>query len=156
MGEVREVTARLRRLTPVIAGEDAGLIVFEFDDDRSGLFDGNRLNDHNATHTRLTMGEMWLEGEAGVLCLDGDARLWWKPHGAPEREHHYPHDPSIAFGGAVVALQAHVLAHLQQGTPLENAASDYLANLGVQAAIYRSHASGQRVSMDGFDPTRSG
>lgn len=152
MGEVRAVMARLRRLNPVIAGEDAGLIVFEFDDERSGLFDGNRLNDHKASNTRLTMGEMWLEGEAGVLRLDGDARLWWKPHGAPEQEHRYPHDPSIAFGGAVVALQAHVLAHLQQGTALENSASDYLANLRVQAAIYQSHASGQRVSLSAFDP----
>ena len=67
MGEVVAVTARLRRLNPVIAGEDAALIVFEFDDDRAGLFDGNRLNDHVAANLRLTMGEMWLEGEHGVL-----------------------------------------------------------------------------------------
>ena len=33
MGEVRAVTARLRRLNPAIAGEDAALIVFEFDDE---------------------------------------------------------------------------------------------------------------------------
>ena len=78
MGEVVAVTARLRRLNPVIAGEDAGLLIFEFDDERSGLFDGNRLNDHVADNPRRTMGEMWLEGERGVLRLDGEARLWWK------------------------------------------------------------------------------
>jgi hypothetical protein len=44
-----------------------------------------------------------------------------------------------AFGGASTALQAHVLAHLRQGAPLENTAADYLANLQVQAAIYHSH-----------------
>ena len=33
MGEVVAVTARLRRLNPVIAGEDSGLLIFEFDDD---------------------------------------------------------------------------------------------------------------------------
>ena len=56
------------------------------------------------------------------------------------------------FGGAVQALQSHVLAHLQRGLPLENAAADYLPNLHVQAAVYRSHASGTRVLMAGFDP----
>jgi predicted dehydrogenase len=89
MGEVRAVTARLRRLNPVIAGEDSGLLIFEFDDARTGLFDGNRLNGHPATHLRRTMGEMWLEGERGVMRLDGEARLWWQPHGGVEALHAY-------------------------------------------------------------------
>ena len=153
LGEVRAVTARLRRLNPVIAGEDAGLIVFEFDDERTALFDGNRLNDHAAHDVRRTLGEMWLEGEAGVLRLDGDARLWWKAHGQPERLHAYAGGGGGAFGGAVTALQAHVLAHLHDGTPLENAAADYLCNLHVQAAVYLSHACGARVVMADFDPS---
>jgi predicted dehydrogenase len=152
-GEVRAVTARLRRLNPVIAGEDAAVIVFEFDDERQGLFDGNRLNEHPAADQRRTMGEMWLEGEAGVLRLDGDAHLWFKPHGQPERERAYDAGPvDRVFGGAVGALQAHVLAHLAHGAPLENAAQDYLANLRVQAAVYHSHAHGRRVLLADFDP----
>ena len=153
MGEVRAVTARLRRLNPVIAGEDAGLLIFEFDDERAGLFDGNRLNGHPADNLRRTMGEMWLEGEHGVMRLDGDARLWWQPHGGPEAPHAYDDGAGRgAFGGASTALQAHVLAHLRHGTALENSARDYLANLRVQAAIYQSHATGRRVSMASFDP----
>ncbi|MBK6004822.1 Gfo/Idh/MocA family oxidoreductase [Ramlibacter ginsenosidimutans] len=153
MGEVRAVTARLRRLNPAIAGEDSGLLIFEFDDERTGLFDGNRLNEHPAENLRRTMGEMWLEGERGVMRLDGDARLWWKPHQGAERQHAY--DDGVGrgvFGGASTALQAHVLAHLREGTPLENAAADYLANLRVQEAIYHSHASGARVALANFDP----
>jgi D-apiose dehydrogenase len=153
MGEVVAVTARLRRLNPAIAGEDAGLIVFEFGDARTGLFDGNRLNDHAAENTRRTMGEMWLEGERGVLRLDGDARLWWKPHHGPEAEHAYERgDAAGAFGGACTELQAHVLAHLRDGAPLQNGARDYLANLHVQAAVYHSHVHGRRVEMSRFDP----
>lgn len=154
MGEVRAVSARLRKLNPAIAGEDAGLILFEFDDERSGLFDGNRLNDHVAANTRRTMGEMWLEGAAGVLRLDGNARLWFKPHGGAEAEHLYDRGGAAAFGGACTALQRHVLAHLQHGTALENAAQDYLQNLAVQAAVYRSHATGCRVVMADFDALR--
>jgi D-apiose dehydrogenase len=154
MGEVRAVTARLRRLNPAIAGEDAGLLIFEFDDERTGLFDGNRLNEHPAADLRHTMGEMWLEGERGVMRMDGDARLWWQPHRGAEVAHAYDDGAGRgALGGAVTALQAHVLAHLRQGGPLENCARDYLVNLRVQAAIYQSHASGRRVQMVALDPT---
>lgn len=155
MGEVRSVQALLRRLNPAIAGEDAALIVFEFTSGASGLFDGNRLNDHGAADPRRTMGEMWLEGSAGVLRLDGDARLWFKPHHGPERPHPCEARFDRAFGGACAALQAHVLAHLDHGTPLHNAARDYLANLEVQEAIYRSHECGRRIDMATFDPLQS-
>ena len=154
LGEVVAVSARLRRLNPVIQGEDAALITFEFDDARTGLFDGNRLNDHPAKDQRRTLGEMWLEGEAGVLRLDGDARLWWKPTGGIEREHAYTVGTG-AFGGAVQALQAHVLSHLEHGTALENDGAAYLENLRVQEAIYQSHATGRRVVMAEFIPSTS-
>lgn len=152
LGEVIAVTARLRRINPVIAGEDAGLVIFEFEGGASGLFDGNRLNDHVAENPRRTMGEMWLEGSAGVLRLDGDARLWFKPHHAAEVEHRYDRGDDGAFGGACRRLQAHVLQHLRSGSPLQNSASDYLKNLQVQAAVYHSHATGTRVALDSFAP----
>ncbi len=152
LGEVQAVTARLRRLNPAIAGEDAGIVIFEFPGESTGLFDGNRLNDHVAANTRRTMGEMWLEGERGVMRLDGDAGLWWKPHQGAEAEHRYDRGSARAFGGACTALQAHVLAHLHHGAPLENGARDYMANLHVQAAVYHSHATGQRVTMSQFNP----
>lgn len=152
LGEVRAVTARLRRLNPAIAGEDSGLIIFEFDDERTGLFDGNRLSSHVAHDPRRTLGEMWVEGENGVMRLDGNARLWWQAHGAAETEHVYDQGTAGAFGGACGALQAHVLAHLRHGAPLQNSARDYLTNLHVEAAVYHSHATGLRVSMAGFNP----
>jgi D-apiose dehydrogenase len=152
LGEVRAVTARLRRLNPAIAGEDSGVIIFEFDDERTGLFDGNRLSSHVAHDPRRTLGEMWVEGEHGVMRLDGDARLWWQAHGAAETEHVYDQGTAGAFGGACGALQAHVLAHLRHGAPLQNSARDYLTNLHVEAAVYHSHATGLRVSMAGFNP----
>lgn len=151
MGEVAAVTARLRKVNPVIAGEDAGYVVFEFEGGATGLFDGNRLNDHVARNPRRTMGECWLEGSAGVLRLDGDARLWWKPHRGPEAEHAYDKGRDDTFGGgACDALQAHVVRHLREGTPLENSGADYLANMLIQEAVYASSAQGRRVAIDGF------
>lgn len=150
MGEVIAVHALLRKLNPVIAGEDAGYLLFEFESGASGLFDGNRLNDHSAANPRRTLGEMWLEGSAGVLRLDGDARLWWKPHHAPETEHRYDAGPLDAFGGgACRALQEHVVRHLLEKTPIENPGRAYLRNLEIEEAIYRSSAENRRISIPG-------
>lgn len=153
MGEVSAVYARLRRLNPALQGEDAGLITFEFAGGSAGLFDGNRLNDHVAVNPRRTMGEMWLEGAAGVLRLDGEARLWFKPHHGEEAEHVYARGDALSFGGgACAALQRHVLDSLIAGRAPENRAQDYLQNLRVQEAVYASHHSGQRIALDAFDP----
>jgi D-apiose dehydrogenase len=153
MGEVSAVYARLRKLNPVIAGEDAGLITFEFANGAAGVFDGNRLNDHPATNLRRTLGEMWLEGSKGVMRLDGDARLWWKPHHATESEHIYHRGPDDTFGGgACRALQKHVLDALSTHQTIENTARDYLRNLLIQEAVYASHASGQRIILNTFSP----
>ncbi|MDP6342121.1 MAG: Gfo/Idh/MocA family oxidoreductase [Alphaproteobacteria bacterium] len=147
MGEVGAVTARLRRLNPAIAGEDAGHILFEFQSGAAGLFDGNRLNDHVSDNTRRTMGEMWLEGARGVLRLDGGGRLWWKPHGEAEAAHAYDWSDGGFAGDCVHALQAHVLAHLRHGAPLENTGRDYLRNLEIEEAVYRSAAEGRSVTV---------
>jgi predicted dehydrogenase len=153
MGEVAAVYARLRRVNPAIAGEDAGYIVFEFEGGATGLFDGNRLNDHVAADPRRTMGEMWLEGSAGVLRLDGEARLWWKPHRGAEVEHAYDRGATDTFGGgACERLQRHVVRHLLADSTLENTAREYLANLRIQEAVYLSHAEGRRVALAGFAP----
>jgi len=38
---------------------------------------------------------------------------------------------------------------------VENSARQYLVNLRVQEAVYRSHAEGRRIALDAFDPTRT-
>jgi D-apiose dehydrogenase len=74
LGEVEAAFADLRRLNPAIAGEDAGMFILRHAGAARSLFDGNRLNEHVAENMRLTMGESWLEGEGGVLRLDGFGR----------------------------------------------------------------------------------
>ena len=153
MGEVQAVYARLRRLNPAIQGEDAGLITFEFSSGAAGLFDGNRLNDHVAANPRRTMGEMWLEGARGVLRLDGNANLWWKPHHGEEVPHLYDSGSALSFGGGACGfLQAHVLERLAAGREPENTASAYLKNLLIQEAVYASDRSGKRINLEGFEP----
>ncbi len=145
MGEITAVYAELRRVNPAIAGEDAGIVTFNFANGAAGLFDGNRLNDHVADNPRLTMGEMWLEGSDGVLRLDGDGRIWWKPHGGNEAKHEYTWHDRGSAGDCVAATQAHIVAHLHDGATLENDGRSYLRNMEIEEAIYRSAAEGCRI-----------
>lgn len=142
------VFAHLRRLNPALRGEDAGHVLFDFTSGAAGLFDGNRLTGFAAANPRLTMGEMWLEGEAATLRLNGDGRLFLQPHQGVERELAYSWQNHGFGGDCVLALQRHVLAHLQAGAPLENAGRAYLRNLEIEEAIYRSAASGRWAQIE--------
>ena len=147
LGEVVAVTARLRRLNPVIAGEDAGHILLEFAGGASALIDANRLNDHTAENPRLTMGEQWLEGSNGVLRLDGDGHLHWKPHHGPEHQHPYAWQNRGFAGDCVHALQTHLAASLEQARVPVNTGRDYLRNLAIEEAVYRSHAGRRTIDV---------
>ncbi len=146
MGEVTGVYAHLLKHNPAIAGEDAGYLVFAFSSGASGLFDGNRLIGFPADNPRLTMGEFLLEGTGGSLRLDGEGRLWFRPHDGVENVHAYPWENRGFGGDCVFALQRHVLSHLQDGAPLENSGRDYLQNLEIEELIYRSARSGRFLS----------
>ena len=147
LGDVTAVMARLRRLNPAITGEDAGYILLDFANGAAGLIDGNRLSDHEALDRRLTLGTMLLEGEAGTLRLDGFGRLWLRPHLGETREHRFAWKPDGPGGGSVEAFQRHVVAHLSGDGPLETEARDYLRNLEIEEAAYRSHATGALVTL---------
>ena len=147
-GDVTSVYAQLARLNPVIAGEDAGLILFNFANGRRGVFDGNRLVDHAADNRRLTMGEMRIEGSAGVLTLDGygTLRLRRFETNEPETVPYEWNDIDYA-GDCVYLTNKHVVDHLLTGSPVMNAAAEYLTNLRIEAAVYQSSDTGTRIEL---------
>lgn len=148
MGEIGAVFANLRRLNPAIKGEDAGYLIFEFTSGARGLFDGNRLIDFPAEDPRLTMGTLLIEGTSGTLRLDGNGGLWLRAHQGDELAHAYDWEKRGFGGDCVMALQRHVLDHVNQGTALENRAGDYLNNLRIEEAIYRSGETGRLERLD--------
>ncbi len=148
MGEVATVWSDLRRLNPEIAGEDAGIIIFAFADGARGVLDGNRLADHVAENRRLTMGEMLIEGSEATIRLNGEGRIFVRPHGSnDESAHDYAWTNTGFAGDSVYRLQAHVLAHLAGHGPLHNSARDYLTNQHIVEAIYASSNEGRRIDV---------
>jgi predicted dehydrogenase len=147
-GEIREVYASLRRLNPVIAGEDAGHVLMSFDSGVQAHFDANRLVDHPADNHRLTMGELRVEGSGCELTLDGDAVIRLRNHAAKTAQTHDYAWNDLGFGGDCdFLLQQQVIKRLGDGGSIENTAADYLRNLEVVEAIYASAESGRRIEL---------
>ncbi|WP_046866828.1 Gfo/Idh/MocA family protein [Microvirga massiliensis] len=138
LGEISGVFARLRRLNPIIAGEDAGLVVFDFVSGAAGLFDGNRLVDHPADDTRMTNGVMLLEGTGGTIRLDGYGRLFTRRPGSSEAEHAYAWEDRGYGGDCVFHQTRHIVDHFVHGTPIVNDGRAYLRNFAIEEAIYQS------------------
>ena len=147
-GPVTHVYADLRQLNPVIAGEDAGLVIFDHASGVRARFDGNRHIDHAATNTRCTMGEALIEGTQGVLSLTGDGTVCHRAMGACNADIVLEPDQSGTFGGDCVhALQSHVVRAWQRGSRPENTGRDYLEVVALTDAIYESHAQGRKIEV---------
>lgn len=117
-GEPVSVYADLRRINPVIAGEDAGYSLFEHRGGVRALFDGNRHLDHNADTLRRTMGEALIEDTQGTIELRGDGAVRLRPCASAALTELLPPDTWDGFGGdGVHALQTHVVAGILDGTP---------------------------------------
>lgn len=148
LGDPTAVYADLRQINGVIAGEDAGYVLFDHPGGVRALFDGNRCLDHAADNTRRTMGEALIEGTEGTLDLSGDGALWLRYFGSTSESCVLPADTWDGFGGDCVhALQSHVVSGLLDGEPLENLAEDYLRVIEIEEAIYRSAAAGQKIAL---------
>jgi predicted dehydrogenase len=149
-GDIIDVYADVRRLNPVLAGEDAGLLILNHDSGVQSLFDGNRLSDHVADNPRKTMGEMTIEGEKGMLRLNGQGQLYFRAFGEL-------HEVAVPIagkvdddsfgGGCVEALIRHVVAAAQGQGPLENTPAEYLPVVRASEAAYASAKQGRKITL---------
>jgi len=122
----------------------------------------NRLADHAADNSRLTMGELRIEGEKGELMLDGFARIFFRAHGATDLQAIDYEWQDVDFGGDCVYLtQKHILSSVFEyqsaldtalekaarseaatkngdKNQIENIAGDYLINRRLERAMYES------------------
>ncbi|WKN30861.1 Gfo/Idh/MocA family oxidoreductase [Porifericola rhodea] len=144
-GEIKSVYASLRKLNPLIAGEDAAMLFFEFESGAQGLWDANRYNESNHDNPRYTFGEFLVEGNAGSIRLYHDGKISIQKLGHKEREHMYQHYPTGFAGDCCYFTQLHFVEALMQQRPFETDGKDYLKTLNVQEAIYSSSKKGCKV-----------
>jgi len=145
VGDVRQVYAVLRKRNPLIAGEDAGVMLFEFQDGATGIWDASRFNESRDPDPRYTFGEFLVEGPGGALTVDERGRLTVHQLGGQPRDHSYAH-AHVGFAGDCChkAIQ-HFVDRLHDGMAFETSGHDYLRTLAVQEAVYASYSTGQSV-----------
>lgn len=146
LGEPDGLYADLRRLNPVIRGEDAGFVVLDYPSGARAILDGNRLADFDTDTPRRTFGDCIAEGAAGAITLTGDGALHLRAHGTQKMETLLaPQDWPGFAGDCVHAFQSHVVDHLTRGTPLETLAQDYLRSMELVEIAYSSSEAGIRL-----------
>lgn len=147
-GELHSIYAKLRRVNPVILGEDQVLMVATHTSGLSGIIDGNRFLD--LAPDSPSLGDAFFEFENGALRLDatgdvlrstpaGDELLWKNVVVAGYR------------GDSVRATSQHFVRALAAGEPFETGGVDYLSTVAAVEAGYQSHLTGAAVVI----PTRA-
>ncbi|MHC4560142.1 MAG: Gfo/Idh/MocA family protein, partial [Planctomycetota bacterium] len=91
-GEIQEVYAVLRKLNPVISGEDCAAVIFNFESGVTGIWDANRYNECNHENARYTFGEFLVDGSGGSIRLYLDGKITIQSLGEQERTHDYFHE----------------------------------------------------------------
>jgi predicted dehydrogenase len=148
LGDPTAVYADLRKVNPVIAGEDAGYVVFDHPNGARAMLDGNRHLDHAADNLRCTMGEGLIEGTEGTLTLTGDGAVQLRKHSTTSMTTVLGPNTKQGFGGDCVhSLQSHVICGILDGTKLENEARVYLQVIRIEEAIYASAEKAQKLKV---------
>lgn len=148
-GEISRVFAYLKKLNPVIAGEDFALVNFEFaNSGMLGVWDANRYNEPNYENPRLTFGEFQIDGLGGTIRLYADGKITIQKLGEKEVNHPYEYKTINFAGDCVYNTQRHFIDCLISGSEFETNGPDYLKSLAVQEMIYKSAESKKPESIN--------
>jgi D-apiose dehydrogenase len=140
-GNVKSIYARIRRINPVIAGEDRALLTLVHESDLDGLIDGHRFLDPEPPGP--AMGETVIEAESAVLRINAPGEITIGGNVV------YPAPVNLPGykGDSVRAVQKHFIECLRNGTPMEPSVANYWNTFATVEAAYRSVDSGCAVAV---------
>jgi predicted dehydrogenase len=138
LGEVVSVFAHLRRLNPVIKGEDAGSVMLTFANGATAIWDANRYNEVESEFPRFTFGSLRIDASRGHLTMGTDSTIRIKPLGEPGRDLDYPRENVNFAGDCVYFLQRHFVECMRSGREFESNGLEYLKTIEVVEAAYAS------------------
>ena len=147
LGDVASIYAHLRRLNPVITGEDAGQLMLTFATGATAIWDANRYNEGEAQFPRFTFGSLRIDATRGHLTMDTASTIRVKPLGEPARDLEYPRANVNFAGDCVYFLQRHFVECMRSGAEFESNGHDYLKTIEVVEAAYESARQGQVIRL---------
>ena len=152
-GEISKVYAQLKRLNPVIKGEDSGQVLFTFENGITAVLDASRYNENETgvnlytCDPRTTFGIMRLDGLGGHLIMDSCGDIIIKPLGKTSYHHTYDHKIRGFAGDSCFFALRHFIEQLHSDREFETSGTDYLKTLAAVEACYESAHSGLPVSL---------
>lgn len=126
LGEVAEVYASLRRLNPVIKGEETGQVFFRFKDGATAIWDANRYNEVESPSPRYTFGELRIDAMNGHLAMDTTSNIRVKLLGEPGYDVDYSRTTANFASDCVYTTQRHFVDCMSSGAEFETNGQDYL------------------------------
>jgi predicted dehydrogenase len=147
LGDVVSVYAQLRRLNPVIRGEDAGQLMLTFGNGATAIWDANRYNEVEAAFPRFTFGSLRVDASRGHLTMDTDSTIRIKALGEAGRDLVYPRQNVNFAGDCVYFLQRHFVDCMLSEREFESNGYDYLKTIEVVEAVYASAKEGQVIRL---------
>lgn len=147
IGEIESVNARLKTLNKNIIGEDFAWVHFEFDNDTLGFLDASRYNESTSKNPRLTFGYWQIDGNKGTIRLYEDGKITIQKLGSQEIQHYYNLVDQQFSGDCVFNTQTHFIDCLISGKEFETNIIEYIENIKIQEAIYKSSLDKQIVKI---------
>jgi predicted dehydrogenase len=145
-GEAQTIYARLRRVSPHIAGEDKALIIADFGE-LTCLLDSNWYAVPEPGPAGVTWGSLVVEGTEGTAVLDRRGALALYTGGEPQVWKFPPDTIPQSF----VAAQRHFIECLDSGAEPETSGPQTLRTMALVFGAYRSAAEGRVVHLDEFE-----
>tara|TARA_R110002073_G_scaffold55697_2_gene142362 strand:+ start:8389 stop:9414 length:1026 start_codon:yes stop_codon:yes gene_type:complete len=137
-GEIKSVYALLKRLNPVIKGEDSALMILNFENESHAVWDANRYNENNFRKLRYTFGEYLIDGSKGSIRLYSDGKITIQKLGEVEEIHDYIHNDIGFAGDCCYIFQRDFINKMISGESFETSGNSYLKTLQAQEAVYKS------------------
>jgi D-apiose dehydrogenase len=146
-GEITEVYAKMRKLNPVIKGEDTVMMLFNFENGAWATWDASRYNEAVLPNKRYTFGTFLIEGSAGSLRLDLEGKITVQKLGKNSYEHQYNPSTKGFAGDCCHQTQHHFIQCLIKNEPFETSINDYMKSLKIQELVYQSASEGKSMTL---------
>lgn len=130
-GDIRSIHAHLRKINPLIRGEDRALLTLSHVSGVDGVIDGHRFLDPDPPGP--AMGETVLEGDAGHMLISAPGEIFLNG----TRIYAPPELPGYK-GDSARAVQIHFIDCLRTGTEMESSVANYWNTFAAVQAAYRS------------------
>jgi predicted dehydrogenase len=144
-GEIETLRCSMRRINPIIAGEDCAVVELGFTNGIQGAFDCNRIS--GPTPPQVAFAHMRLEGAKGMIRMSPDGKLFLTEYGSEEQQLEFDAPTTGYKGDSILALQRHILVCLESGAPCECDAAAYLPSVAASFACYESNRTGQTIRL---------